>query len=200
MTACSDISELDPLLPVDRDRVETKVRFLMGGVSTDVLSSATLLLVSEECILKFEDSQIYETDVTYCTLLDVLQYLIRQSWTETGSDVRGSLKSVSEKEGNVAYKDEYESSGQVINKSGWEKLYDYFLINPQEVAVCLAIPRTGTFGLVSIGGTQQDKYIEIENNSNSKSMWGKSSIGSKFSAQRESRRRQTNYRSKTWRG
>ena len=195
MTTCSDSSTLDPSVAVDRAKVNTKIRFLMGGVSTTSLPDTILTTVLEDCILKFEDSQVYECDITYCTLLDSLNYLIRQSWTDIGADVRGNLKRTKEKEGGVAYEDEYESSGLVAT-SGWEKLYDYFLNNPSEICPCLEVERTDTYGLINIGGTKQDKYIETENAPNNKAFWGKGSVGSKFSARRESRRRQSFTRSK----
>lgn len=194
MTTCSDQSDNDESEVIDRDDINSDVRFILGGLSTDDLSDTILTIIQEKCIDKYEDSQIYNCDVTYCTLLDSLKYLIREAWNSTGSETVGDTKKTSEKEGNVSYEDEYYESED--SSSGWQKLYDYFIENPAEVCDCLEEGRGNTFGLVSIGGTQQDQYLKTESNPNSKSMWGKSSIGTKFSAKREQRRRSANSRSK----
>lgn len=195
MTKCSELSDLDPLLPIDRDKVKERVRFYLSGITEEDLPDLLLSVIIENCILKYEDSQVYEDDVTYCSLMESLKYLIKQSWLESGSESSGGLKRRKEKEGGVEYENEYhaDSSG---SSSGWEKLYDYYLKNPSDVAPCLEEGKGNVFGLISIGGTKQDKYIEVENGSNNKSFWGKSSIGNKFSARREVRRRQANRRSK----
>ena len=195
MTKCSELSDLDPLLPIDRDSVKTSVRFFMGGITEEDLPDSILSVIVENCILKFEDSQIYTNDVVYCSLLDSLKYLIRQSWAEDGSESTGGLKRRKEKEGGVEYENEYHADSSSTS-SGWEKLYDYFISNPADIAPCLEEERGNTFGLISIGGTKQDKSAEVENNLNNKSFWGTSSIGSKFSARREANRRRANLRSK----
>lgn len=182
---------------IDRTKVKADVRFLMGGVDEATVSDALLTQILEDCITTYGDDDTFECEITYCTLMNTLKYLIRQSWLNDGSDSLGSVKRKKEKEGNVTYEDEYYTSESGSGGgSGWEKMYQYFLKNPAEVCPSLEIERSGAFGLVSIGGTQQDKYVETENNCNNRNFWGSTGVGSKFTSKREVRRRNTNYRSK----
>jgi len=197
-TPCSQQSTNDPNVPIDRQIVKDSIYFYLDGVSADDLPEATLDIIIEKCIGKFEDSLIYDCDVTYCTLLSTLQHLIRKSWVSDGNDSVGPLKRHREKEGDIEQELEWYTTSGDTNENGWERLYDYFLNNPAEICECLEVERGNTFGLISVGGTQQDKYEENRYNSNSRTVYDSTSIGNKFSYKREQRRRRSNQRSKYW--
>lgn len=179
---------------VDKESIKTKIRFLVGGLTTEDLSDATLSYILDECIVVYTDDQEFLCEITYCTLLNSLKYLIKQSWVEGGGNV-GDVTRKREKEGGVEYEESYSTS--YSDSSGWEKLYEYFRDNPKEVCISLQTERNkNTVGMISIGGTRKDEYDKIENGSNNKSLWGKGSIGSKFSYEREVYRRKREEQSK----
>ncbi|UZV41199.1 hypothetical protein vBVpaMR16F_133 [Vibrio phage vB_VpaM_R16F] len=197
-TPCSQQSTNDPNLPIDRQIVKDSIYFYLTGITDSELPEATLDTIIEKCIGKFEDSLIYDCDVTYCSLMSTLQYLIRKSWVSDGADSVGPLKRQREREGDIELESEWHITSGDSNENGWEKLYDYFLNNPSEICECLEVDRGNTFGLVSVGGTQKDKYEDNRYNPNSKTLWDTESIGNKFSNRREKSRRYSNQRSKYW--
>lgn len=197
-TTCSQQSTNNPNLPIDRQVVKDSVYYYLSGISTDDLSDSDLDIIIGKCIARFEDSLVYECDVIYCSLMSSLQHLIRKSWVKDGDDSVGPLKRHREKEGDVEQELEWHTTSGDSNENGWEKLYEYFLNNPSEICECLEVERGNTFGLISIGGTQQDKYEENRYNRNSRTAYDSTSIGNKFSYKREQRRRRSNQRSKYW--
>lgn len=199
MTVCSDLSTRDSNLPIDRGEVKDSILFYLEGVDDEQLPPERLDQIIEICISRFTDNQTFTCDVIYCALLESLKYLIRKGWVEEGGDSVGNLKRIREKEGSVEEEVEYQSPSSSIVDNGWEKLYNYFLENPSDICDCLKPIYNSTFGLINVGGTQQDKYQEIENGHNNRSMWDKNPLGVKFSARRELRRRKTMTRSKYWR-
>lgn len=196
-TKCSQQSDNDPSLPIDRVEVKDTVYFYLDGLSTDDISDATLDKIIEKCIGKFEDSAVYQCDVNYCALMSTLQHLIRKSWVDNGDESVGAIKRQRDKEGNVEQEIEWHSSTGSV-ETGWEKLYDFFLANPADICECLEEERGNTFGLISIGGTKQDRYTEVNYDSNTRTLWDTNSIGNKFSYRREQSRRRSNNRSKYW--
>lgn len=199
MTKCSELSERDPSLPIDTDEVKSSVMFYLEGVTSEQLPDTTLDLIINKAISSFEDNQTYTCDVIYITLLESLKYLIRKSWVDQGENSVGLLKKIKDKEDQVDREIEYESFDGQKAESGWEKIYNYFLKNPEDICPCLKYENNSEFGLIAIGGTQQDKYVKNEWAPNSRTLWDRTSLGSKFSYRRECRRRRSNNRSKYWR-
>jgi hypothetical protein len=199
MTTCSESSERDDTLPIDRVEVKDSVMFYLDGVLSSDLSETTLNLIIEKCVGKFVDNQTYTCDVIYCSLLESLKYLIRKSYVQDGGDSVGTLTKRREKDGTTEIEVGYSSTSGQSSENGWEKLYEYFLENPSDICECLQPTYSSTFGLVSIGGTRKDVYDAIENGENNKGMWDRKSIGTKFSSHREYNRREDLNRSKYWR-
>ena len=198
MTACSDASKLDPKDPIDRDYVKGQLDLLFGGIPSEIPTDV-LDKTIEHCIEKFGDSAIFTCDVIFCSLMSLLKYLIRKSWTDEGGESKGELKRRRETEGNVTLEEEYavkDSSSK--DASGWEKLYEYFLKNPDEICECLK-PEKNTFGLIKIGGTDANEVEQNESDGSLNTMWDTRPIGNRFSTMRERKRRRSNERSKRWR-
>lgn len=180
---------------VDKESIKTKVRFLIGGLTIEDLSDETLSYILDDCILTYTDDQEFECEITYCTLLNSLKYLTKQSWMDEGG-ISGNVTKKREKEGNVEFEETYSTSSGA--KTGWEKLYEYFRDNPKDVCIRLQLEKNKySVGMINIGGTRKDVYDNIENGANNKSVWSTGSIGSKFSASREYYRIKSESRSKS---
>ena len=198
MTTCSSTSTGDSSIAIDRDAVKTNALFYIDGYDSDDLTDTTVNTIIEKCISRFEDNETYECDVVYCTLLECIKYLIRKGWAEEGADSVGILTKVREKEGSVESEVGYTLSDDSSSESGYEKLYEYFISNPDEICDCLAPTYLGNFGLVAVGGTKQNIYESVERDPNGRNVYDTNSIGTKYSANKEKRRRITKRRSKYW--
>jgi hypothetical protein len=199
MTACSSASTGDTSVAIDRGSVKENALFYIDGYDTDDLSDTTINIIIEKCINRFEDNETYECDITYCTLLECLKYLIRKSWVEEGSDSVGVLTKIREKEANVESEVNYAIASDTTSETGYKKLYDYFLKNPDEICSCLAPTYLGSFGLIAIGGTKQSQYNIVNSNPDSRNVYDTNYIGTKFTANKERRRRIAQQKSRDWR-
>lgn len=197
-TKCSQQSDNNPTDPIDRVEVKNSVKWYITGLSEENISDANLDIIIAKCIEKYEDSAVYECDVTYCAVMSTIDYLRRAVWVKDGDDNIGALKRHREKEGDVEEEMEWHSVSGDSSDNGWEKLYDYYLNNPSVICPCLEEERGNTFGLIAIGGTQQDKYVENNYSGNARTVWDTNSIGNRYSYRREQRRRKSNNRSKYW--
>lgn len=199
MTACSEASERDDTLAIDRDEVKDSVLYYLVGVDDTLLPDTAWNVIVEKSISKFVDNQTYTCDVIYDSLLETLKYLIRKAWVEEGGDSVGVLTKNREKEGSVEVELNYNVVDGQTTENGWQKLYEYFRSNPSDICECLKPAYSSTYGLINIGGTLQDKYTEAATGENNRTMWDRGSIGSKFTYRREERRRSNITRGKYWR-
>ncbi|AUR86334.1 hypothetical protein NVP1084O_127 [Vibrio phage 1.084.O._10N.261.49.F5] len=198
MSSCSDkaiADGVDPSTPIDRETLKTDARNFMGHVGVDVLPEEDLDSIVQTCINKFEDSIIYKCEVLYCVVLNSLRDIIRRGWAESGN-IAGDLVGYKEKEGNIEVSANYSTSAGGSSKgTGWERLYEEFLQNPDYICSCLAKDRGG-FGYIKIGGTKREEYLNNEYNTAAHSMWDIGSSSDKFNERRVLRERRSRNRSK----
>ena len=188
----------DPTTPIDREQIKKDARYYMGAVGEEDLPSEVLDGIVESCIGKFDDSIIYKCDVLYCTVLNSLRYLIRKGWADKGS-TSGSLIGHKEKVGNVEIQEQYSSSSSGSGSmSGWEKLYEEYLQNPNYICECLAQFRGG-FGYIKVGGTNKEEYLNNAYSTELNTMWDIENLGNKFNERRVWSKRRSRDRSKRMR-
>lgn len=176
---------------INREEVKERVRFLLGDVSTSVLSEATLDMILDDCINEYGDDDTYLCEITYCTLLESLRYLIRKNQAESG--VLGQQRRRKEVRGKTTIEVEYGDSTDYVT-SGWQEMYTDYINHPEYV--CDSLKSDTYVSLVKIGGVRQDEYLNIEGNLNSRSGWDVESR-SKFGSLRTERRRRALSRSKS---
>lgn len=200
MTTCSVEAidkGLDPSVPIDRDKVKTRVRYLIGDPPLETVPEELLDGILASAIDHYEDSQIYECDVTYDTLIELLRYLIRKSHSDAGGGTTGNILSRKEKVGRREIEEKYESSSKSGGgvDTGWEKLYEEFIDHPERVCACLRRSTTGS-ATIKIGGTDKNEYDRIANDLNGRSMWDITDIGDNYTQKNLEKRIRTRDRAK----
>lgn len=202
MTNCSQeaiTNGVDPTTPLDRNVVKTDVRFYAGGLSEALMPDTRLDIILDNCIAEYEDLLIYKCDITYCTLLATIKDLIRQNWAAEGGSSGTEITSRKEKVGGTEISVGYQQrTGTSAEESGWEKLYEYFIKNPEDVCKCLAKER-GSIGFIKVTGTKQDEYDSNALNNNNRTMWSTGNFIDRFDARRTERQKRVRNRSKRFR-
>jgi len=147
-------------MALDRDLIESESRFLMGGVSEEILPSATIQIIIERNIRKYGDEEGDYCNVLYHTVIDSLRYLIREQIVEGASEgVSGAVTKRREKETDTEIEIGYGSSSDGSPLYTWDDLLDDFLQHPEYVCDSLVDTKKKQ-GSVIIGGSDINGYDE----------------------------------------
>lgn len=154
--------------------INTTIRFLLGGLPTTTLSDEILNFIIGQNIARYGDLDENECIVTYQSLLDALQYLIRSQVTNGGGTTTNNIKRRSETIGKRKIEVEnFEGSSGELNS--YEDLYADFLDHPEYVCSSLVDP-TKQKSLVIIGGVSQKEYDRVKSNPDSRNGWSMGNI------------------------
>lgn len=147
-------------MALDRDLIESEARYLMGGASTDVLSSETMQIIIGRNVRKYGDEEGDYCQVLYHTVIDSLRYLIRERIVEGASEgVSGAVTKRREKETDTEIEVQYGSSSDGSVLYSWNVLLDDFLQHPEYVCDSLVDIKRSK-GSVIIGGADINGYDE----------------------------------------
>jgi hypothetical protein len=146
--------------------VNARVRFLLGGADTTVISDATLNSIIDDCILSIGDADELFCEVVYCSLINTLRYLIREQQMNAGSTSNTTKRR--EKVGKREIELEFDT-GYNTNNSGWQAMLDDYLLNPEYVCAELATstPTTG----IHIGGVSETEYDRVNSDVDSRNAY-----------------------------
>ncbi len=126
--------------------VATDVRFLCGELDTDAISDTSLETITQAVIDDLGDDDDLECEVNYESVLRTLLHLMRMEMMSNGSST--SETSRKEIRGKTTIEVEYDED----DESGWENMYNLFLMNPDWVCSSLVENRKG---VVLIGGVSK---------------------------------------------
>lgn len=147
-------------MALDRVLIEAEARFLMGGVTEEILPSATMQVIIERNIRKYGDEESDYCEVLYHTVIDSLRYLIREQIVDGASEgVSGTVTKRREKETDTEIEVGYSSSSDGSPLYSWNDLLDDFLKHPEYVCDSL-VDATKANGSVIIGGSDINGYDE----------------------------------------
>ena len=197
MSKCSESSSLNPLDPIDKAYVKDTIVFLLAGMP-ETITDSIFDTVYNKCVdAAGGDSAIYTCDVTYCTLMGIIKYLIRSGWSSGGTVATGALKSRKETEADVTIEEEYDTASTPA-ESGWDQLYEYYIENPEEICECLRPDKSGLASMIKIGGTDANEVFNNDKDPSINTMWDKPSIGTRYSSMRNEKRKAVKRRSKMY--
>lgn len=165
-------------MALDATQIETRVRFLLGNPSEDIISSETLQLIIADCITNIGSEDEDYCRVVQCTLMDTLRFLIRQTQVPTNSS-GNTVKRRKEKRSNTEIEVEYNTASTDELSSGWIQMYEDYQLHPEWICDELAIESNGKY-LVTIGGTRVDETSRVLSDSNSKSAYDKPRVDRKL--------------------
>lgn len=160
-------------MTIDSTLVAEEVRFLLGGLSTTVMSEEILDKLIQRNILEYGGEDDNFCIVTYQSLLDTLQYLLNAEAAGVATGTGGGIllereETLGKRKIRVKYSDNTTGSA-----TGWQSIYDKYIKDPS--LVCKSLITSGT-PVVIIGGTSQKQYDTVSNNPDSKNGWSVSSI------------------------
>lgn len=196
MSKCSENSTLDPLTPLDKVSIKEDITFLLATMP-EAITDAVFDTIYDKCVAKVEDSAIYTCDVTYCTLMGIIKYLIRSGWSSGGTVATGALKRRKDTEAGVTIEEEYDTASTPA-ESGWDQLYEYYIENPEEICECLRPDKSGLASMIKIGGVDANEVANNEIDPTLNTMWDKTSIGTRYSSMRNEKRKAVKRRSKMY--
>lgn len=166
-------------MALDATQIETRVRFLLGNPSEDIISSETLQSIITECITTLGNEDEEYCKVVQCVLMETLRFLIRQTQVPTTSS-GNTVKKRREKRGsNTEIELEYNTASTEELSSGWIQMYEDYQLHPEWICEDLAINADGKY-LVTIGGVRQDETSRVRTDSNSKSAYDKPRVNRKL--------------------
>ena len=141
----------------------TKVIFLLGNPPEEVISSAIIDSILQSCkaTLGVEAS---DCELIYCTLIDSLRYLIRNSQMKSGS--LGSEIYRREKVGKREV--QVQNSPNAIS-SGWEDMLMDYQNHPEYV--CSELKNDTPAKLIIIGGVSQKEYERVASETDGRSAY-----------------------------
>lgn len=148
-----------------------KVLFLLGNPPSGVISQETIDMILQECKTNL-GVDATDCDLTYCTLIDSLRYLIRNSQMKSGS--LGSEVYRREKVGQREIQVQHSTEG---TSSGWEDMLIDYQHHPEYV--CPSLKAERTLNLVLIGGVSQKEYERVQSETDSRSAYFLN-VGSKY--------------------
>lgn len=149
------MAEFPSTIPPDSTEIMEYIRFWAGNIGTDVISDADMLCFIDRNIILYPDDNC---KITYYSTIDILNWLIRQSDAESGSEgTSGSITRQREKEGNVEYETEYQDPDTTL--SGWNKVLSDLLSSPTSIG-CDPFSEEDKplLGTVIIGGATVNGY------------------------------------------
>lgn len=156
--------------------INTTIRFLLGGLSTSILSDEILNFIIEQNILEYGDLDENECIVTYQSLLEALQYLDRRAMQgSAATGASGELKKIEERIGQRVIKKEFETGTDGGTSASWGTMYTDFLNHPEYVCSSLVDPNKQK-SLVIIGGVSQKEYDRVKSNPDSRNGWSMGNI------------------------
>ena len=148
-------------MAIDTQQVITRVRFLLGNPSQEVITDEILLSIADECVNEIGSEDDKYCLVVQCTLMESLRYLIRQNQASSG--VNGNVRKRQEKVGKRTIQVEYGDSSDIVT-DGWQQMHDDYLNNPSWICKELASSTT----LVIIGGVEQTEYDRVHQDPNAR--------------------------------
>jgi hypothetical protein len=155
-------------LSIISSEVNTRIRFLLGGLPTSVLSDEVLNFIIDQNITKYGDVDENLCIVTYQSLVEALQYLDRRSKQESAaSGVSGSVSTREEVLGKRRIKIQYSTGNEGGKSVSWAEILSEFIEDPSLVCDSLAVA-TPDKALVLIGGVSQKEYSKVKNDSDSR--------------------------------
>ena len=194
MTKCSEISEADPTLPLDRPSVIARVRFGLGNTTNALVTDELIGQLIDIEVAKYGDFQIYWCDITYEVLLGLIDFLILNELASKGSSTGAEIR---RKESRGDREIEIQYSDGTTSDSGWEQLKDYWFTHPHEICDCLSPDVSNSpYGLIKIGGTSQTDYVANNTNPNLKTMWDGVNQSDQFTIRRDINAKRTRNRGK----
>jgi hypothetical protein len=145
--------------------VNSEVRYLLGGLTTSVMSDELLNFIIQRNIDQYGDADSNLCLVTYESLKEVLRYLINKDAAGSTGTSGGALIKRVEEIGSRRIEVSYSADGSgTVN--GWQSLLDFYTKHPEEV--CISLKPTTQSSTVIIGGVSQKEYDRVKNNTDSR--------------------------------
>lgn len=117
-------------VPADPNEIEVYIRWWLGNVSTDVMSTQDMIDIINYNISKYGDEALCK--ITYYSTVDILNWLIRSQAASLGeSSGAGALTRRREKRGKTEIEVEYSESSSGVY--GWEAILDELLSKPSSI-------------------------------------------------------------------
>ncbi|AUR92132.1 head completion adaptor [Vibrio phage 1.170.O._10N.261.52.C3] len=135
-----------------------RVRFLMGDPSQEVISDQQITDIANNCISEIGNEDSDKCEVTYCTLINTLRYLINKERADS-SNKSGAVKKRKEKRGETEIEEQYSDSGSAQGYGGWNDMLNEYLADP--TLVCAELAREAANNLIIIGGVSQSEYDRV---------------------------------------
>lgn len=138
------------------EQIIEMVRQFLGGISSDDLPDATILLFYRKWSIYYDIADHPErfAIVLYNTVIDCVRWLIVQEHASGESSVTERFEKIGDETISV--------KGGSTWKS-WQDFLDWLLLNPDYIDPSLAFNSS----LVIIGGVRKDRFFNAKNNPNS---------------------------------
>jgi hypothetical protein len=164
--------------------INTEIRYLLGGMTTSVMSDELLNFIIQRNIDQYGDLDENLCLVTYEALKEVLRYLVNKDAAGSAGTSGGAVIKRVEEIGKRRIEVSYSADGSgTVN--GYQSLLDFYTKHPEEV--CTSLKPATSSATVIVGGTSQKQYDKVADNPDSRNGWTMSNICNKYGSRNSPR-------------